>query len=157
MKQRMTCLWILFASISIGCSTKPGTDYSQMNLLSVSGTVTLDGQPLPNAVVTFEDPEHGTFSYGMTDTSGDYQLRFDSEARGCTSGQKRVEISTTRKILGLNSTEEGSAPEGEGGGEGAVRSPPGQELVPKRYNTQSELLVQVSSSATTHDFELTSK
>ncbi len=128
-----------------------------MNLLSVSGTVTLDGKPLPHAVVTFEDSEHGTFSFGMTNTSGDYQLRFDSEAQGCTSGQKRVEISTTRKILGLNSTEEGATPEGEGGGEGASVTPPAQELVPKRYNKQSELLVEVSSSATTHDFALSSK
>ena len=128
-----------------------------MNLLTVSGTVTLDGQPLPNAVVTFEDPEHGTFSFGMTNTSGEYRLRFDSEAQGCTAGQKRVEISTTRKILGLNSTEEGAAPEGEGGSERGGGTPADQELVPKKYNKQSELLVDVSSSATTHDFELTSK
>ena len=157
MKQRTTCVWILFASISVGCSIKPGTDYGQMNLLSVSGTVTLDGQPLPNAVVTFEDPEHGTFSYGMTNPKGEYRLRFDSEVQGCTSGEKRVEISTTRKILGLNSTEEGAAPEGEGGGERAGSTPAAQELVPQRYNKQSELLVDVSSSATTHDFKLSSK
>lgn len=161
MKQRTTCLWMLFASILFGCSTKPGTDYGQMNLLSVSGTITLDGKPLPNAVVTFEDPDQGTFSYGMTDGSGVYRLRFDSEAQGCTSGEKRVEISTTRKILGLNSSEEGAAPEGEGGGEGGggggSSTPAARELVPPRYNKKSELVVQVSSSTTTHDFKLTSQ
>ena len=158
MNQKSLLVWAVFAVVSCGCSTKPGTNYSQMNLLSVSGTVTLDGQPLSNAVITFEEPDKGTFSYGMTDASGHYTLRFDSEMTGCTSGTKRVEISTTRKILGLNTSEEGAAPAGEAEGEsGGGQAPSSQELVPAHYNKKSELLVEVSSSATTHDFKLTSK
>lgn len=141
---------------ALGCSTKPGTNYQDVTLLSVTGTVTLDGQPLPKAVVTFETEGQGTFSYAMTDDAGQYELRFDSEMKGCTPGRKRVEISTTRKILGLNTSEEGAAPSGEGGGEGPA-VPSEKEQVPAKYNKKSELIAEVSASAVTHNFDLKSK
>jgi hypothetical protein len=131
-------------------------DYDKVELLSVSGKVTLDDKPLPNAVVTFEAAGMGTFSYGMTDEDGEYTLRFDSNKMGCTPGEKRVEISTSRKILGLNSDEEGADPDG-GTGEGESATSPAQELVPERFNRKSELRVTVNDSATDHDFQLTSQ
>ncbi|MCA9162473.1 MAG: carboxypeptidase regulatory-like domain-containing protein [Planctomycetales bacterium] len=133
-----------------GCGSA-GADYSKVDLIQVSGTVTLDGQPLPNAVVTFETPD-GQFSYGMTDSSGHYELQFDSVKKGVTSGPKIVRISTARKILGLN------AGEGEEGGEASSESgessPAATELVPEKYNKQSELKVEVSSGNAKHDFIL---
>ncbi len=152
------CAFCLLVSLVLsGCSGGPGTDYSQVELLNVSGIVTLDGEPLPNAVVTFVNPETDTFSYGLTDRSGQYSLQFDIVRSGCTPGAKRVEISTTRSILGLNSAEEGAAPDGEESGEGAEPAPKIQELVPLRYNQKSELTVEVSASSRTHDFALNSK
>jgi hypothetical protein len=134
-----------------GCSTSPQMDYSGVKLLSVSGTITLDGEPLEGAVVTFE--EDGTFSFGQTDSGGDYTLQFDTETNGCTPGTKLVRISTTRKITGLNTEEEG------GGGE--TSDEPGQsgdggsaEKVPACYHKDSKLTVEVSSSKTSFDFDL---
>ncbi|MBC7818331.1 MAG: carboxypeptidase regulatory-like domain-containing protein, partial [Planctomycetaceae bacterium] len=94
-----------------GCGVAPSPNYAKVNLLSVSGAVTLDGNPLPEAVVTF-DSEDGQFSYGLTDSGGRFSLRFDSVKSGATPGKKTVRISTTRKILGLNTEEEGGGEEG---------------------------------------------
>lgn len=147
---------ILFLAVLTGCEHRLGTDYSQITLLDVHGKITLDRQPLTEAVVVFEDMETGTFSAGITDFEGKYTLRFDSVKEGCTPGKKRIDISTTRKILGLNTDEEGAAPAGEGGGDGPRQKRP-EELVPKKYNKDSELTAEVSKSAIEHNFELTSK
>ena len=138
---------------TLGCGgVAPTANYGSVTLLSVSGAVTLDGKPLPAAVVTF-DAEDGQFSYGLTDSKGNFSLQFDSAKSGVTPGKKTVRISTSRKILGLNSKEEGGD---EDGGE-AKASPRSTELVPERYNKKSELFVEVSSSKKHFDFPLVSK
>jgi hypothetical protein len=151
-------LWTVLAASFLagaGCG-ETGADYSKVELFSVSGKVTLDGQPLADAVVTFDAPD-GQFAYGLTDVSGAYSLRLDSVRSGCTPGPKTVRISTTRKIVGLNATEgEGSAEVGEGNlekGKGGVVA----DKVPPRYNAKSELKADVSSSQLTFDFSLQSK
>lgn len=142
----------LMLLITCGCSTVPATDYGKLGLVDVSGTITLDGQPLADAVVTFEDPASGQFSFGRTDSSGAYEMQLDSEMWGVVPGEKLVRISTTRKILGLNSDEEGGSEEGEEG----PAAPRAEEAVPEKYNTKSELRVTVSESESTFDFDLKS-
>ncbi|MCA9054993.1 MAG: carboxypeptidase regulatory-like domain-containing protein, partial [Planctomycetaceae bacterium] len=122
---------------------------------SAGGKITLDGRPLPNAVVTFEASD-GTYSYAMTDSDGEYELQFDSEMEGVRPGPKTVRISTTRKLLGLN-VAEGDDPnatgETEQGKPKAIQKP--QELVPTRYNEESELTVEVTPDEKTYNFDLT--
>lgn len=141
-----------------GCSTAPSADYSKLGLVNVSGTVTLDGVPLDAAVVTFEDPQTSQFSYGQTDSSGNYSLQLDSVQSGVVPGKKVVRISTTRKIPGLNDGEEGSAEEESGevepDGKGATVPERKSELVPEKHNKKSELTVDVSAANTTFDFDL---
>lgn len=142
-----------FLSVSLlaGCGGPPTADYSGLNLVNVSGTVKLDGQPLPSAVVTFDQPD-GQFSYGMTDSNGSYSLQIDSHQKGVTPGEKIVRISTTRKILGLNATEGG-----EGDPANAKPKDSAGEKVPAKYNKASELKVTVAPDKAQHDFDLTSK
>ncbi|MCA9058065.1 MAG: carboxypeptidase regulatory-like domain-containing protein [Planctomycetaceae bacterium] len=135
-----------------GCSTQPQTDYSQVDLQSVGGVVTLDGSPLPNAVVTFESVADGSFSYAMTGADGSFTLQFDTVKKGCTPGQKLVRISTTRKILGLNTTEEG---DGEGG-EGESGAAEAVEQVPDCYSKKSQLKVEVTDTVTQFQLDLKS-
>jgi hypothetical protein len=152
--------------VAIGCGGPPQADYSKVNLVSVEGTVTLDGTPLPNAVITFENPDDGMFAYAMTDASGSYELRFDSVMMGCTPGTKIVRISTTRRILGLNAEEGGGEGEGELGEEeigeesadGGVASASSSrvEQVPEKYNRESELTVEVAPGSEHYDFDLVS-
>jgi hypothetical protein len=64
-------------------------------LVPVSGTVTLDGQPLAGAYVTFE-PVEGALelvSMGVTDTSGRYTLSCGEEP-GAIPGKHRIQLTT---------------------------------------------------------------
>lgn len=138
-----------------GCSTKPQMDYSKADLVEVTGNVTLDGQALAFAVLSFDSPDD-QFSYAMTDESGVYRLRFDVEQTGCTKGPKVVRISTNRQIHGLNMAGDGATEEGDGAEEGGSEDGQGSglETVPSCYNKESKLKVTVTESDTTFDFAL---
>lgn len=150
-RDRISILAVLLA----GCSATNSIDYGKISLVDVSGTVTLDGQPLAAAVITFEDPATGNFSFARTDASGQYTLQFDSEKDGVTPGNKVVRLSTTRSILGLRG-EEGEET-GESPSEGSAKpADRQQELVPDCYNTKSKLNVEITTASGTVDFDLKS-
>ena len=142
---------VLALVLASGCESKPQAAYGSLGLVSVSGRVTLNGRPLAKAVITFDDVQDGTFSYGQTDSGGNYQLQLDSDMRGVKPGKKIVRISTTRKILGVNSSEEA----GENSLDGAAVKPEAaKELVPDKYYKHSELTAEVSPSRRKFHFDL---
>jgi hypothetical protein len=140
---------LLALATTLGCG---GPETNRVELVRVSGTVTLDDQPLEKAIVIFEAPD-ASFSYGQTDSRGRYDLRFDSRTPGATPGPKTVRISVNRRIYGLNSNDEGG-PDDQAGGSFEEQPP---ERVPERYNAQSTLTANVSRAADTFDFDLKSQ
>jgi len=141
--------WLSFCllmSLCVGCARQQ-SDYSKLDLVDVTGKVTLDGEPLSGAVITFDSPD-GQFSFGQTDSGGNYSLLFDSVQRGVTPGEKIVRISTARKILGLNAS--------EGGEDDPATAKSAEEKVPEKYNKASELKVTVGHDKTRHNFDLKS-
>lgn len=60
----------------------------------VSGTVTLGGAPLPDALVTFSGIQGGSPSSGRTDAAGKYTLVFSRNINGAEVGAHTVTIST---------------------------------------------------------------
>ena len=131
-------LGALLLILAGGCgSSAPRMDYSKAGLVQVRGTVRMSGEPLPGAIVLFEDPENGTFSSARTDAAGHYSLMFDSVQPGVTKGRKTVRIKTSGSL---------------GEDDPAARS--GRELVPARYNTKSELAVEVTGGSSSTDFDL---
>jgi hypothetical protein len=139
-------VWPILAMVLAGCG---GPNPEEVTLVRANGTVTLDGEPLENAIVVFE-AANGVFSYARTDSRGRYVLRFDSKEMGVTPGKKTVRISMNRRIFGLNSKDEG-APDDPAGGS-FPKQPP--ERVPRKYNSQSELSTEVTPDRTTYDFDL---
>lgn len=77
-----------------GCGSQP------YNLAPVSGTVTINGEPLAGAHVNFQPiasdrqkPEPGPGSFGMTDENGHYSLEaIDPPAEGAVVGNHRITI-----------------------------------------------------------------
>lgn len=59
----------------------------------VSGTVTLNDEPLADATVEFQ-PERGSPSYGETDSSGHYELAMSPEDSGAVVGNHTIRVST---------------------------------------------------------------
>lgn len=141
---------LLGVGLLVGCDPTPRARYGSLGLLEVSGVVTMDGSPLTNAVVVFQDVDTRKFSYAMTNSSGEYQLQFDSQSSGIMKGTKVVEISMTRKIPGLNGQEEEVAEEGKRPANGK----PSGETVPECYNAKSQLTVEVDGSTSTYNFDL---
>ncbi len=126
------CLMLLAVC---GCDPVRQTDYSELGLVKVSGRVTLNGKPLPQANVLFES-EDTTFSYGRTDEAGRYELLFNSEQTGCLPGEKIVRIT-----LG---------PLGDDGDPDAAPS----AGLPAKYNSKSILRATVSEHRRQFDFDL---
>src|SRR5215470_13236777 len=92
MTPRLLPLLAALAVGAVGC----GND----QVAPVSGRVTLDGQPLANAAVTFQPVRTegkgnpGPGSGGFTDADGRYTLKVTgTEARGAVVGKHKVTIS----------------------------------------------------------------
>ena len=116
--------------LALGCSgADPGPE-----LAEVTGTVTLDNQPLPNARVVFL-PEDGPASAAITNDAGEYELMGKSGVKGGVPGKNRVEISTD-----LDGTRDRAK----------------EKALPK-YNTASTLEAQVELGSNNFDFKLESK
>lgn len=95
---------------------------------SVSGAVTLDGVPLTAATVSFETSESGPFQ-AVTNDSGQYA--FESEEATPPLGKYLVRI-----------TGSAAAPDSE------------SAAVPARYNSETELVVDVMPGQNPIDFPL---
>lgn len=84
---RVMSLMAIFAMIP-GC----GPDYPET--IPVSGTVTLDGQPVAGAAVVFT-PEEGQKATGTTDASGRFELSSFQLGDGAVPGRHRVTVAKT--------------------------------------------------------------
>jgi hypothetical protein len=109
----------------LGCSRS-----HQPPLGLVSGTVTLDGVPLANAIVRFTPAGPGRTSEGITDADGHYELRYLRAIRGANIDQHTVRITTASEENG------------------------GQELLPPHYHSRTELEARVASGSNDLDFAL---
>lgn len=123
--------------VMVGCSGRPKNVAKK-----VSGTVTLGGQPLPDAMIVFT-PAEGSASVGGTDAQGKYNLVW-SQARGRTIegaviGEHTVTISTFKMGDPTAKT-------------GKTETP---EKVPYKYRQEGSFLkATVKPGANTIDFAL---
>lgn len=86
---------------SCGLLLTAGCDSSSYTIVPVSGRVTLDDEPLPDALVSFQpiggqaNPQPGPGSFGRTDKEGKFTLRvIEPDQPGAVVGKHRVVIST---------------------------------------------------------------
>jgi hypothetical protein len=122
----------LMGALLLGCG---GPD----NVGGVSGKVTLDGQPLPDARVTFSPTkEGGSSALGKTDSSGYYSLKYNAGYSGAELGENQVTISTYDA----------------GNPDADPPQPAVPEKVPVKYNAKTELKVEVKPGSNTFDFPL---
>jgi hypothetical protein len=99
----------------------------------VAGTVTLDGVPLPAALVVFTPSGPGRSAIATTDTAGRYELAFLRDIAGANVGSHTVRITTATDDRG------------------------GKEILPARYHRKTELTATVEPGDNTLDFPLLSK
>ncbi|MGE3777879.1 MAG: carboxypeptidase-like regulatory domain-containing protein [Pirellulaceae bacterium] len=108
------------------------------NVGVVSGVVTLDGQPLPDAIVTFTPAGTGSVVRATTDAAGKYQLVYSPDVYGAEIGEYKVAISSYQT----------------GDPDADPPKPKVPEKVPAKYNVKSELSAKVNAGENVLDFEL---
>jgi hypothetical protein len=131
-----------------GC---PGTGGDLPDVVPVSGTVTLDGEPVSGVMVTFSpgDTTRGGICTGITDESGRYELKDGQQHVGAPPGQYAVTCSKFVMPDGSLFTSDGSISPMEAGA---------KELFPQ-YSQEggSELTATVPAGGGTIDFDLKSE
>lgn len=103
----------------------------------VTGTVTMDGQPLEAASVMFYPVEGGRAnSLATTDATGAYELKYTSTVKGAMAGEYKVLIMKVKETPGGTEI----------------------ETLPARYNSKSTLTAVVTTGGkNVFDFALESK
>lgn len=133
------CLCLLGVGVFGGCS-----DAKVPDLGGVHGVVTLDGEPLSGATVTFRLQDGaGRSASGLTDDAGKYRLKYLPGHAGAIPGEYFVSV---RKVV--------VADTGEKDSQGfPVRDV--QEVIPQRYATAAgQLTASVSQGDNAIDFAL---
>jgi hypothetical protein len=115
----------------------------EMKVAPVSGTITLDGEPLEKASVLFQPEKGGRPSFGVTDKNGYYSLAYSMNESGAEVGGATVKISTR---LAAADT---------GNGDYKDNAPRAPEKVPAHYGKQP-VKVTVEPKSNTIDIALKS-
>lgn len=133
----------IFSVLIIACGMSACSGSNGPQLGQVSGVVTLDGEPLEYAQITFQ-PEKGRPSVAETDSAGNYSLSYTGTSTGALIGAHKVVITSAMDAYSDET------------GEGKDRKARA-ELLPAKYHTQTTLTAEVKSGSNQIDFPLTSK
>lgn len=141
-------LGLLAAGLLTGCSGG-GPDLSR-----ISGVVTVDGKPYPNALVSFQpvgskdNANPGKGSMGVTDEHGKYVLLYDGKREGAVIGSHLVRIST---MPGKGTKEDPNIDKSLGTPDGS-EPPKGANLefdpIPMEWNEHSSKTFEVVAGGT---------
>lgn len=145
---RMYLIALAFMMVAvIGCGG--GSSEPLVDVVAVSGKVTLNGEPLSGAGITFIPQGAGTGRpcYGATGDDGAYVLKTQDGREGCPVGKCKVIIS---KYAMEDGTPVGDDPEA-----GAL----GMEHLPPQYSSaeKTKLSADVPAGGKSFDFDLEAK
>ncbi|MFM7243698.1 MAG: hypothetical protein ACKO40_05910 [Planctomycetaceae bacterium] len=99
----LTLLLTVAGIVGGGCG--PG----RPTIVPISGSVTLDGKPVPQATVLFIPVAGGVPARGSTREDGGFTLTTFAEGDGAIAGKHRVAVSKM-KVTGIEATEDGMVP-----------------------------------------------
>lgn len=111
-----------------------------LSMTTVEGEVTIDGKPLGKGSISFESTDGEGPTAGATIEDGKYLAKVPP-------GQKKVRITGFEVV--------GQVPAYKGRPDSPMRDVV-KDLVPEKYNANTELTLSVESADTTGDFDLKS-
>ena len=132
---------ILLLSTFVACNRG-----KHLDLQEVSGSVSLDSQPLGNGTIQFSPLDKDGLASGSAIVEGKYRI---PREKGLPPGKYTVRVSAADPSSAV------PRPSGHGPGSEA---PPLKERVPEKYNSRSELRAEVKSGGgNSLDFSLSSR
>lgn len=153
----------ILPALLLGCFAVSGC--GQQSLPSVGGRVTLDGEPVAQAGVTFEPVGGGSVASGVTDGQGRFRLETINQ-EGVAPGEYKVTIVKTRTVSVEKPPAGSKKAISKDGGQGAEIDDDLldtgvwriEHLIPQRYADPetSGLTVTVKAEENHFPFELTS-
>jgi len=82
----------IFRSLLLGVALLAGSGCGGSNTVSVKGVVTLDGEPLPRATISFMPLGEGHPAYGVADAKGNFRLTTFKPDDGIMPGEYKVMV-----------------------------------------------------------------
>lgn len=128
----LTAFTLIVLLATLGCSGA-GSEHGH-----VTGTLTINGSPVEEAVVTFAPVEGGRSAVAVTKADGTYELNYTPGVKGAKVGNNSVRITTY------------VAPELDDNNR--VVTPAKPERLPPKYSRGEELKVEVKPGENTFDF-----
>ena len=122
------------ACVGVGCGGSSGPA-----LGTVTGTVTMDGEPVPGVKIVFVPESKGSPSYGATDVYGRYRLLFNQNRAGAQLGSHHVILENVEPTTDDNGQPIGSTP--------IIK-------IPEKYAQPGVLSADVSKGRNKFDFTL---
>jgi hypothetical protein len=134
-------LALILASLLCGCG-----DSNPLGRKAISGSVSLDSVAVKQGRIDFQPMQLGGVPSGASITDGKYSIAAE---KGLPKGKYRVTI---------NAAEPGTGGAAPGAMPGDIAPVP-KELIPEKFNTQSELTREVGDDKKSYvfDFDLKSK
>ncbi|ADG70041.1 hypothetical protein Plim_4234 [Planctopirus limnophila DSM 3776] len=141
-RKLLLCLCLIASAANTGCLGV--SDAPALGL--VSGTILMEGEPVSGVRVTFH-PDQGRPAFGITNASGQYELTYIRETRGCKVGHCRVVLGSGEE--GLDNTA------AEGDGTAQFETAADEKGLPAKYTTASTLEAEVKPGKNVINFNLT--
>lgn len=89
----LACLFV----VAVGCGSGSGPALDPSTQATISGTVTIDGTPIPvDSVVHFESADTGTTATGKIDALGNFSAVVPDPKKGLVAGRYRVMVAPRR-------------------------------------------------------------
>ena len=132
---------LILLPICGGCSRQ-----NRLDLQAVSGSVTLDSRPLDNGTIRFTPTDKEGLLGGSAIAAGEYRI---PKEKGLPPGKYAVQISSARQ--------RGASASASAGPPGTVGMAPLKERIPEKYNSKSQLTIEVKAEGgNTFNFDLSS-
>lgn len=139
---------------SVGCGAKQKT----LKTEEVEGVVTLDGQPVPDATVTFVPVQegNGASATGTTDSEGKYRLTAMASGASAEAGAGTLPGEYYVGVMKVNlpavpTSEEALAPQGKQ----RPTSAPLTHVVPQKYNVPKDSGLKATVKEGKNDIPIT--
>jgi hypothetical protein len=156
-------LWLGTSLLFVGGCSGGGGSAEQKPTIKVSGTITMAGGAVADAVVTFSPQEGQPVAFGRTDSQGKYTLMTYQAGDGAVAGKYIVLVtkSSGASTSGPDAVSHEAFVSGQAavtahtaGGRGGSTAP--GSILPEKYAkaTTSDLTTLVSPEKMTYDFEL---